>query len=125
MTLLLLGIAGGFGAVTRFLVDAFVARHNPFRVPVGTIVINITGALLLGLLTGWATHAAPGLPAQARMVLGTGFCGGYTTYSTAAVEAMRLWLSGSPDRSVLHVVVMFVGAVAAAFAGLWAGALFA
>ncbi|WP_028707774.1 fluoride efflux transporter CrcB [Propionicicella superfundia] len=125
MSLFLLGLAGGLGAISRFLVDAFVARHNRLRLPIGTIVVNVSGALLLGILTGWATHAAPGLPAELRLVLGTGFCGGYTTFSTAAVEAMRLGLSGSPDRAVLYAVVTAGGAAAAAFAGLWAGSLLA
>ena len=81
---LLVALAGGLGAVVRFLVDAAVGgRARRFGMPLGTVVVNVTGSFLLGLLTGWwATHTAdPGV----RLVLGTGFLGGYTTISTASV----------------------------------------
>ncbi len=123
MTLLLLALAGGLGAVTRFLVDAFVARHNRWRFPLGTIVINVTGSLLLGFLTGVTVQAAPGLQTELRTILGTGFCGGYTTFSTASVEAVRLTLSGSPMRSAVYAVATAALAVPAAFLGLSLGSM--
>lgn len=122
MTPLLVALAGGLGAVTRFLVDrAFGPGMRRVGVPIGTVVINITGSFLLGWVTGWwVVHDADeGL----RLVLGTGFLGGYTTFSTASVEAARLTVAGEGRRAVGHAGAMLVGSVAAAFVGVWLGAL--
>ncbi|MEA5055475.1 MAG: fluoride efflux transporter CrcB [Propionicimonas sp.] len=122
MTVLLVAVLGGCGAVARFLVDRLVSRHTPgARVPLGTIVINLTGAFLLGLITGWwAAHA--GDP-TVRLVLGTGFLGGYTTFSTASVEGGRLVGGRDLRGAVLHSGGMLVVSVAAAALGWWLGSL--
>ena len=114
----LLALAGGLGAVTRFVVDGVVARHNRLPFPLGTVVINVSGALLLGALTGLVMRHA-GL-ADLKVVLGTGFLGGYTTFSTASVEAVRLASGPRPAvEAVLHAVGMAVLGLAAAGLGLW------
>ncbi len=102
MTMMLIALAGGLGAVTRFVVDALIARHNPFSLPLGTFVINVTGSLLLGLLTGLALAQPDGLAPHLKAVLGTGFCGGYTTFSTAAVEGVRLWTAEGRLRGIVY-----------------------
>ncbi len=122
MTVLLASLAGGVGAVTRFVVDSLVGRHNRFQLPLGTLLVNVTGSLLLGLVVGWATHASAGDAVTVRTILGTGFCGGYTTFSTASVEGVRLWLAEGSGRAVTHAVVMLVGSVLAAALGLALGA---
>lgn len=120
--MLLLAIAGGLGAVTRFLVDALVARHSPFRVPLGTLVVNVSGSLLLGILTGLVTGSDPASAAvTAKAVVGTGFCGGYTTFSTASVESVRLWLAEGATTGIRYAAVTLLGSVAAASAGLALG----
>ncbi|MGI3781652.1 MAG: fluoride efflux transporter CrcB [Janthinobacterium lividum] len=88
MTVLLLALAGGLGAVARFVLDGTVTAVRDWGYPVGTTVINLTGSFLLGLLSGLAAGAV--LPGSALVVLGTGFLGGYTTFSTAAYETVRL-----------------------------------
>ncbi|GAB3880866.1 fluoride efflux transporter CrcB [Terrabacter terrigena] len=124
MTMLLLAVAGGLGAVSRFLADAFVARHNPFRMPLGTLVINVTGSLLLGLLTGLLSAGSPdSAGASVRAVLGAGFCGGYTTFSTASVETVRLWVAQDRGTGVRYAAATLFGSVGAAALGLWLGAL--
>jgi CrcB protein len=118
----LVALAGGLGAVTRFVVDAEVGRRAPrLGVPLGTAVINVTGSFLLALVTGWwATHTGdPGL----KLALGTGFLGGYTTFSTASVEAARLFRAGEGWRLALHAGGMLVLSVAGAVAGFWLGGL--
>ena len=111
---LLAALAGGFGAVARFLIDRAVAARVRVGLPLGTIVINVTGSFLLGLVVGWLGGADP-----LRLVLGTGFLGGYTTFSTASVEGIRLALSGRGWASLLHAGGMLLAGLLAAFLGLW------
>lgn len=126
-----LAVGGALGAMTRFTVDARVraalARRRTARlrkgkrvgvVPLGTIVVNLTACFLLGLLTAMATTAPPWLHA----VAGTGFLGGYSTFSTAVLEAARLMRDGHGDAATAHALVMTAGTLAAAAAGLWLGA---
>ena len=122
--MLLLALAGGLGAVARFVADALIARHNPFRVPVGTLLINITGSLALGVLTALLAAGPPeSAAATERAVLGPGFCGGYTTFSTASVETVRLWMAEGRGTGLGYAAATLVGSVAAAGIGLVLGAL--
>jgi CrcB protein len=116
--LLLVALAGGAGAVGRLVVDGEVRRRLGDGRPLGTALVNLSGSLLLGLLTGLAVG---GLPPTARLVLGTGFLGGYTTFSTAAVETVRLGLDGRRGAAVLHGVGQLVAAVLLAGVGLVTG----
>ena len=87
ITAVLLAVCGGLGAISRFLVDG-VLRHRLSRsFPGGTMIINLSGSLLLGFLSGLV---AGGLPGELSTIAGTGFLGGYTTFSTASVETLRL-----------------------------------
>lgn len=122
MTPVLVALAGGLGALVRFLVDAEIGRRTPrLGLPLGTLVVNITGSLLLGWVIGWWTfHTGdPGL----KLILGTGFLGGYTTFSTACVEAARLARGGQTWRMALHASAMLLLSVTAAGLGTWLGSL--
>ena len=114
--IVLLALAGGLGAAARFLVDTAVARRLPTSVPVGTAVVNVTACLLLGALTGWTWGGAGDDALHA--VLGVGFLGGYSTFSTASVEAARLLLAGRGPAAVLHPLGMLLACLAAAATGL-------
>ncbi len=120
MSLLLLGVAlaGGLGAVARLVVDGEVRRLDG-RLFGGTVLVNLSGSFLLGLLTGLA--AALLLPGPARLVVGTGFLGGYTTFSAAAVEAVRLVLDGRRAAALVHAAGQLVAAVLLVGAGLALG----
>lgn len=89
MTYLLIFCAGGVGATLRFVLDTwFKARFSP-RVPLGIFLINVTGSLLLGLLTGLIVQAqTPVITENLGLILGVGLLGGYTTFSTALLEAV-------------------------------------
>jgi CrcB protein len=86
------------------------------RVPVGTIAINVSGSLLLGILTGLVVfdHAA----STVTLVAGTGFCGGFTTFSTTSFETVRLLQEGRLREAGLNVGVTVVGTLSAAAAGM-------
>jgi CrcB protein len=109
--------AGAIGAPARYLVDGFVRSRTGAGLPWGTFVVNATGSLLLGLLTGLGLyHAFPETP---RLVLGTGFCGAYTTFSTFTFETVRLLEEGALGdafRYALGAMVVCAGAAAAGVA---------
>jgi fluoride exporter len=83
-----IAVFGALGALARFRVDSAVSARFPSDFPVGTLVVNLTGAFALGVLLGAA------VPHRAALVLGTGFMGGYTTFSTWMVESERLGENG-------------------------------
>jgi fluoride exporter len=83
------GLLGGVGALARFVVDGAVATRAPGDLPLGTLVVNLTGAFALGVLTGAA------VPDRVAFLAGTGFMGGYTTFSTWMVESERLGENGN------------------------------
>jgi CrcB protein len=111
--------AGGVGAALRFFVDGLVKGRSATTFPLATSVINVSGSLFLGFLTGAASGA--GLPADWLLVLGGGLLGGYTTFSTASIETGRLVLQKRYFEAGLNGVGMMVVAVAAAGLGLWIG----
>ncbi|MFV0427948.1 MAG: fluoride efflux transporter FluC [Arachnia sp.] len=119
--MILVILAGGLGAVARFILDTIISTARPGRLPLGTSIINATGSLLLGFATGWWTfHTGdPGL----RRIIGTGFLGGYTTFSAACVEAARLALGDRPGPALGRMAGVLVVSVAAAFAGYWLAAV--
>jgi fluoride exporter len=84
----LICIAGGIGSALRFILDGMIRRLTQGTYPVGTTAINITGSLLLGLVTGLASRQL--LPPPWQLVVGAGLLGGYTTFSTASFETVRL-----------------------------------
>lgn len=113
MTHVAVALAGGFGAVLRVIVDGVLRRGRP--VAAGpTVVVNVTGSLVLGLVTGLAGH---GLGTDTRAVLGTGLCGGYTTFSAASWEVAARLAAGRRAAAVLVALGMLIASVAAAAAG--------
>jgi CrcB protein len=86
-TTILVALAGAVGAVARFVLDGVIRHRTQGAFPIGTMIINWSGSLLLGFLAGLVTA---GVPSAVQVVLGTGFLGGYTTFSTASVETVRL-----------------------------------
>ena len=102
-------LLGGAGALARFGVDARVSARVLSRLPFGTLVVNLTGAMILGVL------AAAGLGSDAYLLAGTGLIGSYTTFSTWELESHRLaedGLRGAALANLLASLVLGVGAVA-------------
>ena len=120
---LVLGIAGGLGAVARFMLDGVIAAPVRGTIPLGTMTVNISGSFLLGLLTGLVLASA--LPSSWLFVSGTGFLGGYTTFSTASSETVRLIQAGRTGAALLSGVGTAVVALVAAGLGLSIGSLVA
>jgi CrcB protein len=116
---LLLIAAGGLGAVCRFVVDGVVRSRSGAAFPLGTLVINISGSLVLGLVTGLTV--AQLLPDAVRLVVGTGFLGGYTTFSTASFETVRLVQERRLPAALLYGLGTLVATTAVAGLGLVIG----
>lgn len=114
--ILWVGLAGSLGAATRFVIDGSVRARARTRVPAGTVLVNLSGSLVLGVLTGLVVfHHAP---TAVTLVGGAGFCGGLTTFSTASFETVRLVQRGEFGAAAVNTGVTLAGTVAAAAAGM-------
>ena len=109
-------LLGGVGAVLRFVIDRAVSRRIAGPFPFGTLVVNISGALLLGFLAGLA------LSPHLALLAGTAFVGSYTTFSTWMLETQRLGEERQVWAAVANIVVSLVLGLAAAWLGLSTGA---
>jgi fluoride exporter len=109
--LILVGALGGIGAIGRFLLDGAVSARVAGGFPFGTLAVNLTGAFLLGLFVGAA------LAGDAYREVGTGLVGGYTTFSTWALESHRLGEDGEVRLGGANFLVSLVAGVAAAWLG--------
>lgn len=112
-----LALAGGIGASARMLLDGLIKSRVSGAVPWGTIIINVSGSLALGLLTGLATVHV--LPEAWQLIVGTGFLGGYTTFSTASFETVRLVQERRWTAGLISGLGTLVVATSAASLGLW------
>ena len=113
--------SGAVGAPARYLVDTAVTRRWGRRFPLGTFLINTSGALLLGFITGLVLYQ--GLSSTPKVVIGTGFCGAYTTFSTLWFEVVRLSEDGERRTAARYLALSTVAGLAAAALGLALAAL--
>ena len=119
---LLIGIAGALGALSRYLLGRFVAARTNTQFPLGTLLINISGAFVIGLLFALASHKV--INTAAQLVLATGFLGGFTTFSTMSWEGFQLVRGGNTGTGLLYLVGSLLLGLVAAVAGLALGGLF-
>jgi fluoride exporter len=116
MIALLTCFFGAIGALSRFVVDAEVKRRWTSRFPWATFGINVSGSLLLGVLAGAVIFH--GQASAWQTIVGTGFCGGYTTFSTASFETVRLVQQNARVMALLNAVGSLIASVAACVGGL-------
>ncbi|MDO5751641.1 MULTISPECIES: fluoride efflux transporter CrcB [unclassified Arthrobacter] len=116
-----LAVAGGLGAATRFAVDGIIGTRVRTVFPWATFFINVSGSLILGLLTALAADTV--VPTALALVAGTGFLGGYTTFSTTSFETVRLLGEKRYAVSFANAVGTLVVTVAGAALGYWVGSL--
>jgi fluoride exporter len=109
-------VAAGIGAPARYVVDTIVQERTDGVYPWGTLVVNVSGCLILGVITGLAMYH--GLGGSAKTVLGTGAMGAYTTFSTFTFETVRLVEEGAGRLAARNVAASVVLGLAAAALGL-------
>lgn len=121
LDLLAAAVAGGVGAAGRLFVDGLIRSRSTTTYPIATMAINVSGSLLLGVVAGLVIGGV--LPEHWQLIVGGGFLGGYTTFSTASFESVRLLQERRYLLSALNGLGMLILSVAAATLGLWIGSL--
>ena len=116
------GVGGLIGAPTRFAVDQVITSRTRDAFPWGTFTVNVFGAFVLGLLDGLVSYQ--GLGPLAPTIVGTGFCGALTTFSTFSYETVRLLEEGTPAAAAWNVAGSLAAGLLAAGAGMALAAVF-
>jgi CrcB protein len=116
----LLAVGGGVGANARYWLGLLVAewqlrRLGAVEFPLATLLINVSGSVVLGLLAGSFFRHPDSIHRNWYLLLATGFCGGFTTFSTFSYETLRLLEDGKAGAAVLYVVASVLGGLA----GVW------
>ncbi|HEY3926547.1 MAG TPA: fluoride efflux transporter CrcB [Acidothermaceae bacterium] len=117
--LLALAVAAvaGVGAACRYVADQVISHRHHSVFPWGTVTINVVGSFVLGLTTGLAAHH--GLSMTAAIIIGSGFCAGFTTFSTWMWETVALTETGALVEAAINVLATLAIGLAAAALGLW------
>lgn len=117
MAMLFVAIGGAIGSVMRYLMMVFVGHYTGNEFPYGTVIVNITGSLVMGLLIGWMARATPAHADNIRLFVAVGVLGGYTTFSTFSLDAITLMEEGKYTAMSVYIVA----SVACSLVGLLAG----
>jgi fluoride exporter len=109
-------LGSAIGGVSRLAIGVFIQTRSAVGFPVGTLVVNVTGSLLLGILWKYAL-ATPSMTVETRALLTTGFCGGYTTFSTYSLETAALFEAGDYGRAISYATASVLLSLGATFIG--------
>jgi fluoride exporter len=117
--ILLVFAGAGAGGVLRHLTNLAAARAFGGAFPVGTLAVNVIGGLAMGALAGWlGARAALGWSTEARLLLGTGVLGGFTTFSAFSLDAVTLWERGEAALALGYVLASVILSILALVIGL-------
>jgi fluoride exporter len=112
-----IALGGAIGSATRYLVGLGIQSRTGLDFPVGTLLVNLSGCLLLGFLIRYAL-ATPAISPELRALLTTGVCGGYTTFSTFSYETVTLFQDGDWRRAMLYVGLSVSGSILGIMLGI-------
>ncbi|WP_077624900.1 fluoride efflux transporter CrcB [Sediminibacillus massiliensis] len=115
LSFLFVGIGGFAGAISRFAVSRLVNRYRSSQLPVATLIVNLAGSFLLGIVTG------AGFDGYSALLVGTGFMGSFTTFSTFKLEGIQLHLGKRKKEFILYNLLSYGGGILLAFLGWWFG----
>ena len=119
MNLLMVFLGGGLGAVSRYLLSRLIYSHYSGGFPLGTLVINLTGCLVIGFLGGISERWA--FPPHLRLFVFIGILGGYTTFSSFGLETITLIRGGEWQYAVSNILISNLGGLALVFGGFVLG----
>lgn len=105
----------GCGALLRWRIGVWTQHLHP-SFPPGTLIANLAGCFLIGLAAGWF-ESRPGLPPELRLLITTGFLGGFTTFSSFSLETLGLWTE-RPGAAFVFVMAKLIACVALTYAGM-------
>ncbi len=115
-----IALGSAIGGMLRYLLGGWIQRAAGHGFPLGTLVINVSGSLALGLLLRWASHP-PTLNPDLRAFLTVGLCGGFTTFSTFSAESITLMQDGQWGKAMTYVLLSVTLSLAATAAGFGLG----
>ncbi|MDR1983791.1 MAG: fluoride efflux transporter CrcB [Prevotellaceae bacterium] len=114
--LILIGLGGGTGSIFRYLTSLLISKYFQTVFPVATFTVNFIGCLFIGLLLGLLGQQQT-VNSNFGFLFVTGFCGGYTTFSTFAAENLNLFLSGNSTTAFIYIILSVIVCVIAVWFG--------
>ena len=117
LVILYVALGGAIGSVSRFAISHAIESRAGSTFPWGTLLVNVTGSFLIGLIMRHALDAQS-LSHEGRLFLAVGFCGGYTTFSAFSYETIRLLEDGNHRRAIIYVLTSVVFSLLATIAGI-------
>jgi len=110
-------LGSAVGGASRYALSMFIQQRASSTFPIGTLIVNVTGSLVLGFVLRYAL-GSPSVSAEVRALLTTGFCGGYTTFSTFSYDAMTLIEDGDYRRAAIYIGASVLVSLVAIFLGI-------
>ena len=117
-SLLLVAMGGALGSAARFLLSKAVQEHAATAFPLATFTVNVVGCLVIGIVYGLSARA-DGMGDGMKLLLTTGFCGGFTTFSTFCNEGCSLLRGGNAWTAFAYMAASLAAGLAAVVLGLW------
>ncbi len=117
--ILMVGIGGFLGAIARYSISQILNNKPSSRFPIGTLTVNLSGAFLLGIIIGVKSDPIT------TLLLGTGFLGAFTTFSTLKLEMIQLYVNNDKKTFFIYTVMTYGGGLILAYLGYIIGAVFA
>jgi len=119
MNYLLIAIGGGLGSILRYVMQSVVGHLTGMDFPYGTLIVNISGSIVMGLFIGWmSAHTDLKNANDVRLFIAIGILGGYTTFSSFSLDAIVLYEKGKLMAMAVYVVSSVVISLLGVFAGL-------